>query len=174
MKGFLIGVLLATITTISWANECHLKYGGHRSNKASFDGPTECHNVKQNTLSVNGPLSLCHSSIHSVSINGPLIIRHSRIHDLKINGYLKAFDSHFETIHAHGKLKLHNSHVNEIVYPNSPSWGHYKVYLYKGTHVKHNINFQQGGGIVYKAQDAEVNGHIHGAQVKSLSASNIS
>lgn len=168
-KGFFIGFLLATITTISWANECHLKYGGHEMTKGSFDGPTECHNVEQETLSVNGPLTMCHSKIGSVSVNGPLTIRHSHINKLKVNGFLKAYHSHFKTIRAHGKLKLHNSEVDHIIYTKSPSWGHYKVYLYNGTQVKHDINFQQGGGIVYKAQNVKVKGDIHGAQVESMS-----
>lgn len=173
MRGLnvLVGCFLTTVIVSGWANECHLKYGGHEMTKGSFDGPTECHNVQQETLSVNGPLTMCHSKIDSVSVNGPLMIRHSHVHKSQVHGYLQAYDSHFKTIRAHGKLKLHNTEVGQIIYPKSPKWGHYKVYLYKGTQVKHNINFQQGGGIVYKAKDAKVDGHIHGAQVKPLSAS---
>lgn len=172
MRGFnvLVGCFLTTAIVTSWANQCHLKYGGYRSNQSSFDGPTECYNVDQDALKVNGPLSIEHSKVKRLTVDGPATLRHSDIHTLTINGYLQAYHSHIQHIQAHAKLKLHNSTVGNIDEGGS-SWRHYKVYLYKGTQVTGHIHFKHDNGIIYKASNAHIKGSVSGAEVKPMSQS---
>ncbi|MDO8955093.1 MAG: hypothetical protein Q7V63_09640 [Gammaproteobacteria bacterium] len=182
MKKLLI-LTLCSLPLIAVAN-CSLNNGGYQANSISFDGPTTCSggqadaisvngpllvsNEVISTLSVNGPIAANHAKVSSLSINGQLNLHNSTVDTLTINGALQSVNSTISSVNAQGNLRFVNSTVGNIVIPHAPSAGHYTIYLQGKTVVNGNINFQEGGGIVYQSSTAKVTGTITGASVKMI------
>jgi cytoskeletal protein CcmA (bactofilin family) len=165
------GKFTATKTTINGAAKIN---GPVHANFFTVNGPLSINGetfvdtlIVTGATKINGKITLSSSKLHVTTANGKLIATNSTFGDTTVDGSVNIQDSKIN-----GKLTLNSNYstlngtvVNNIVFTNEAPDKPQILCLEKASHVKGDIKFASGKGMIYKIGASKIDGHISGAKV---------